>query len=316
MIKFPEISVVMSVFNGEKYLKAAIDSVLNQTFKDFEFIIINDGSTDNSLKIIESYNDERIVLLNQSNTGLSIALNNGIKISKGRYIARMDADDLCHNKRLEKQIAFLNSNTEYILIGSNAKVIDMKGEYVYSSNVPLTWNEIVNRFPESSFYHSSVMYTRAAFIGSGGYMEATSKLYSFEDSILWNKMKKIGMMANLKEELIYYRLTPDASTTKSSKDNKLINEILYEIINEGSLSGRNKERLIELKKSSTKNEKLYSYHIHLAKKYLWNNFERKKAIHNITKAIITNPFYLNTYFFLILSFFPKAIIYYIYKLKK
>lgn len=97
MINNPTISVVISVYNGEKYLSEAIESVLNQTYKDFEFIIINDGSTDNSLEIIKKYQnqDERIVLISRENKGLVSSLNEGIEKAKGKYIARMDADDIC-----------------------------------------------------------------------------------------------------------------------------------------------------------------------------------------------------------------------------
>ena len=94
MIPDPTISVVMSVFNGEKHLRQAIDSILDQTCSDFEFIIIDDGSTDHSAGIIKSYQDQRIILLQQANKGLSNALNKGISVAKGKYFARMDADDI------------------------------------------------------------------------------------------------------------------------------------------------------------------------------------------------------------------------------
>ena len=105
----PMISVVMPVYNAEKYLDEAIKSILVQTCKDFEFIIINDGSNDKSLEIIEKYNiqDERIVLINRENRGLIASLNEGIEKTKGRYIARMDADDISLPDRFEKQIEFL-----------------------------------------------------------------------------------------------------------------------------------------------------------------------------------------------------------------
>ena len=104
----PEVTVLMSVFNGEKYLRESIDSILNQTFSDFEFLIINDGSTDSSRKIILSYDDSRIILVdNNENSGLSKSLNIGIHRGQGEYIARQDADDVSHPKRLEKELQFL-----------------------------------------------------------------------------------------------------------------------------------------------------------------------------------------------------------------
>ena len=93
----------MAVYNSSQYIKPAIESILNQTLQDFELIIVNDGSTDNSLDIINSYRDERIILLNQENTGVAKARNNGVKISRSQYIAVQDSDDISYNYRLKKQ---------------------------------------------------------------------------------------------------------------------------------------------------------------------------------------------------------------------
>jgi glycosyltransferase involved in cell wall biosynthesis len=137
----PLISVVMPVYNAAQYLREAIDSILNQTFRDFEFIIINDGSTDRSLEIIQSYNDDRIRLINQKNTGLAKALNNGIAIAKSDFIARMDADDISIPERLTSQFSFLESNVDVVAVGSNAEVIDKEGNHVYCTAQPSTWSE-------------------------------------------------------------------------------------------------------------------------------------------------------------------------------
>src|SRR5580698_9685158 len=110
-INNPKVTVLMPVYNGEKYIKEALESILQQTFIDFEFLIINDGSTDNSVSIIKSFNDNRIRLIhNEKNSGLVYSLNKGIGLSNGEYIARMDCDDVSIPERLEKQVGFLNSN--------------------------------------------------------------------------------------------------------------------------------------------------------------------------------------------------------------
>lgn len=112
MNKTPDVSIIMAVFNGEEFIEDSIKSVLKQTFKNFEFIIVDDGSIDNSLKIIKSYQaiDSRIKIITQKNNGLAKSLNVGIKNSKGKYIARIDADDLCYECRLEKQYLFMENN--------------------------------------------------------------------------------------------------------------------------------------------------------------------------------------------------------------
>jgi glycosyltransferase involved in cell wall biosynthesis len=118
--KHPEISVVMSVYNGARFLRESIDSVLQQSFTNFEFIIVNDGSTDESLSIIKSFNDDRILLIeNEGNKGLIYSLNKGFSVAKGKYIARLDADDLCFSNRLSIQFEFMETHPEIGVVGSD-----------------------------------------------------------------------------------------------------------------------------------------------------------------------------------------------------
>ena len=131
MSKIPDISVLMPVFNSERYLKTAIESILNQTFQDFELIIVDDGSTDASENIIRSFESEKIFSYkNAGNIGLIATLNRGIDLCRGKYIARMDADDVSLPTRLEKQFNFLKKNPEYALVGSNAERIDDKNKHL------------------------------------------------------------------------------------------------------------------------------------------------------------------------------------------
>ena len=127
----PLVTVLMSVYNGEKYLERAIKSILNQTFKDFEFLIINDGSTDNSVKIIQSFNDLRLRLIhNESNIGLIKTLNKGLKLSNGKYIARMDCDDISLPKRLSIQASFMEKYPEIGVCGSWVKIIGLGKKFI------------------------------------------------------------------------------------------------------------------------------------------------------------------------------------------
>ena len=134
MHKIPGVSVIMSVFNGEDFLADAIKSVLNQTFTNFEFIIVDDGSNDSSLAIIQSFQelDSRIKIIVHKNQGLAKSLNIGIEHSIGKYIARIDADDLCYESRLEKQYAFMEENHAVDLIGSSVDVINEDGSITTS----------------------------------------------------------------------------------------------------------------------------------------------------------------------------------------
>ena len=136
----PSISVVMPVFNNEQYLKESIESVLRQTYDNYEFIIINDGSTDSSKKIIEKFkqDDDRIILLTQKNLGITKSLNRAIKYSNGDYIARMDADDICDPKRFELQIQHMKKNPNIDIVGSMVSLISKKGETIkFMNDLPI-----------------------------------------------------------------------------------------------------------------------------------------------------------------------------------
>ena len=116
----PKVTVLMPAYNAERYIADAISSVLEQTFADFELLIINDGSTDNTGRVIASFNDERIVLINQPNRGVSAALNVGLSHARAPNIARFDADDICYPDRLKIQYDFITSYPEYSIVGSAA----------------------------------------------------------------------------------------------------------------------------------------------------------------------------------------------------
>lgn len=297
----------MCAFNAEDTIEASIESLLKQTFSDFELIIINDGSADNTIRVIKRIRDPRIVLIEQENQGPSIARNNGIKISKGEYIAILDADDIALPTRLEKQIVFLNENEEYILVGSNAEVVDKNNEYVYTSNLPLSWEEIEKRFPFTSFYHSSVLFRKSVYKLCGGYY-IFDKLYIFEDSLLLNKMKEYGKMANLEEPLIKYRLMPDSASTKSGREAKVTDSIYKDIIANNGISEKNRILLKEIKLSTDKKERLFNYHVHLSKKYLWNNYSPWKARKNLVLSIKIRPLRISPFLLYLLTLFPQKIV--------
>ncbi|MGL4739215.1 MAG: glycosyltransferase family 2 protein [Sarcina sp.] len=214
-----KVSIVMSVFNGEKFLKEAIESILNQTFKNFEFLIINDGSTDQSLDILKSYSDERIKILdNSGNKGLIYSLNRGVKESQGEYIARMDADDISMPNRLEKQVEFLDENIDVNLVGSSIECI--------FEGIPLI-KKLVKAIPdyefikvkaifESTFYHPTVMFRKSII---EQYNLTYDERYKHaEDYGLWNNMMLRGKVSNLNEPLLNYRIVKTSVTRKANKD--------------------------------------------------------------------------------------------------
>lgn len=302
----------MPVYNAAQYLREAIDSILNQTFRDFEFIIINDGSTDRSLEIIQSYNDDRIRLINQKNTGLAKALNNGIAIAKSDFIARMDADDISIPERLTSQFSFLESNVDVVAVGSNAEVIDKEGNHVYCTAQPSTWSEIKKVLPNTPFIHPSVMFRKEITDNIGFYPD----IQTLEDPIFFSKMSKLGMLVNLKAILLKYRIVPSAMSRKSKFVAKKAHLILNEFIKHGKIPKEDIDELKSLRQKDTMLKKQYYYHLYLAKKYLWNNYQPKAARKNLQAAIKIRPACTFPYLLFAASFLPGKCISYLYKALK
>ncbi len=203
----------MSVYNSEKYLQEAVDSILNQTFKDFEFIIINDGSTDRTKEILESYQDHRIILINQENMGLTKSLNKGISLAKGEYIARQDADDISLPERLEKQLEFLERYNNITLLGTAVKIIDEKGIYIHTRKYPIDYSSI-RKFikKDNPFSHGSVMFRRKCFLEMGGYREI---FFIAQDYDLWLRFAEKYEVANLSTPLYIRRFNPLSISLKN-----------------------------------------------------------------------------------------------------
>ena len=143
-VKEPRVSVLTSVYNGERYLRESVESILNQTFPDFEFVIVDDGSTDRTFEILSSYNDPRIVLLqNSSNLGLIGSLNRGLEVCRAPLIARHDADDFSHLDRISRQLDFMENHLDVAVLGTQMQVIDEKGRDLYFYDVPCSHSLIV-----------------------------------------------------------------------------------------------------------------------------------------------------------------------------
>lgn len=201
----PTISVIMPVYNGEKYLCEAIDSILNQTYQDFEFIIINDGSTDNSENIIQSYKDKRIVYLNnEKNSGICVTLNKGLDIAKGKYIARMDCDDISFPKRLETQVRYMEKFPQTAVVGSDIIVFGEDIEDHYFSNPHTPEMCKVGLLFNSSLAHPTVMIRKSVIDNHHLYYKDAYR--GREDFELWWQISKIADITNIKEPLLKYRI--------------------------------------------------------------------------------------------------------------
>ena len=211
------ISVIMPVYNSVKYLSESIESVLNQTFSDFEFIIVNDGSTDSTKDILEKYSrlDARISIIEQQNMGIVASLNNAICRAKGQYIARMDSDDISHRNRLQLQFQYIDEN-KLDVIGSHYYEIDENGELLGLRLVPILMEIIdICLFTSVPFAHPSVM-IRRKFLEDHHIQYGKDGYHFAEDLALWMKMHELGAkFGNLNEIVFSYRvLNNSLSRTK------------------------------------------------------------------------------------------------------
>lgn len=207
----PEISVLMSVYNGEKWLRDSIESVLSQSEEDFEFIIINDGSTDGTAGILDSYRDKRLIIKKQKNVGLTKSLNVGLSVARGKFIARIDADDICMPDRFNKQKIFLIENPDVVLVGSNAILIDESNNDIGYTEYPTSHDSLMERLKnfQPVFPHSSIFFRRDIIAGEGGYNPHFARS---QDSELYLRLSRKYSLAGLNQFLVKLRLNNDSLT--------------------------------------------------------------------------------------------------------
>lgn len=237
----PKISVIMSNYNGERYLEEAIKSILNQTFKDFEFIIIDDGSSDNSIEIIKRYkrNYKQIkLLINKQNLGIVKSLNRGLKIAKGKYIARMDSDDISLKERLKIEYDYLERNKDIFLVGSSYIVIKDDGgilfevKHFYSKELvkKKLLKKCIIAHPTVMFHNDKKWYYR-------------EKAVYCEDYDLWLRLLQKGKnLVILKELLLKYRIRRDSICNSKIKQQRLFTQEILKWnknLSSGKLEGYN-----------------------------------------------------------------------------
>ncbi|MEO6436360.1 MAG: glycosyltransferase [Tepidisphaeraceae bacterium] len=205
--QLPAISVVMPVFNTERYVGYAVQSVLAQTFEDFEFIILDDGSTDSSVHIIQEYaeNDDRVRFFPLEHQGYVSLLRRGLNHCRGEFVARMDSDDISTPDRFEKQIAFLRGSPEHVAVGSRVALIDPFGSEFEKPTHKTVHAEIEAELLKGvgwAMVHPSVMMRRDALMKVGGYRE---DLAVSEDLDLFLRLAEVGKLTNLPDVLLHYR---------------------------------------------------------------------------------------------------------------
>lgn len=229
--RVPRVSVVMSAYNNADYIESAVNSILWQSFRDFEFIIIGDGSTDGTGELLEQLADTdcRIKLIRRENKGLTVSLNEALSLARGEFIARMDSDDLAVRERFEKQVAFLDSHPDCVLVGTKVMLIDpldveiVEGEFHQGHE---NLDAALLKGNGAAIYHPSVMIRKSALDRVGGYVP---KYNGAEDVELFLRLAEIGRLENLDEILLKYRRHP-ASVNHTKHDRQF--QLMIELLNE------------------------------------------------------------------------------------
>ncbi len=303
----PAITVLMPAYNAAPYIAEAIESVLAQTFKLFELLIINDGSTDETAAIIAQFTDPRIRVISRENKGLIASLNEGLAAARAPLVARFDADDWCLPNRLEVQFAFLQQHPECVLVASDVVYTDVAGTPVVQLNAGgYTDAEIRARFFRACpFFHPTVLFRKAVILAAGGYPAGA---LTFEDWLLWKAVLEKGKVAVLPQVLVHMRLNPASVTVDEKWRGPAFSKIRQQALERGAVLPEEARRLEEIVASqNNKTFKEAAYHVLVGKKFLWNNPDSRQARYNFGQALRRYPFKASLYAFWSLSFLPAGV---------
>lgn len=220
--KKPRVSVVLCTYNNESSIRQSVDSILNQTFEDFEFIIWDDGSSDKTANLVKSYCDNRIHYYYHENTGLGEALRMACNEACGKYIVRMDADDISYPNRIEEEVKYMDQHPDCILLSSAVDYMDEKGELIGRS-FPYTWNQILQRVIKTNnpFVHPASIFRKDAYLESKGYPGTRC----FQDRILFRDLAKKGKIHNLRKPLLKYRFLSESVSHSLGKYASILHEM-------------------------------------------------------------------------------------------
>jgi len=296
----------MPACNAGKYIAEAIRSVLDQSFKNYELLIVDDGSMDDTLTVIRQFRDTRIKLLCKEKEGISAALNAGLRMARGTYIARFDADDICMPHRLERQVLFLDGHPAYLVVGSDAEYISENGEHLFHFKCAgHTHREIIgNLYRHCPVIHSAAMYRKEAILRVGGY---SRHAHNFEDHLLWVQLLKTGKCCNLPEPLLKVRINPHSVTIDERWRGRRFRQLKQGILERGTITQEEGNELQNIiMRQDNKKIKEGAYHALCGKKLLAENYRPAKARWHVKRSIYANPFRLDNYILLSVSFLPAA----------
>lgn len=299
----PVVTIVMCCYNSEQYIRETIDSVLGQSFEDFEFLIWNDGSTDSTEEIVKSYNDKRIRYYYHENTGIGVARSLATSKARGQYVAVIDSDDICLPDRLQKEYDFLESHSKYVLVSSQMIYINEIGEEIGYSYSVLLDCVIRRKMSENSVIsHSGCMYRKSIYDKVGGY----SGIVLGEDHVLFSRMMKFGKAYILPYPLVKYRIR-SMSLMHSVKNNnympilcafrrKMINDV---VISDDDVATYNRLYLLSRKTLNSPDQSSSPQEYKSVENALFLKIQPLFGEHNAKKMIVLakNVLFVLYYFF-------------------
>ncbi|MBD2022176.1 glycosyltransferase family 2 protein [Leptolyngbya sp. FACHB-36] len=298
----PPVSVLLPAYNSQRYVAETVESILAQTMSDFELIIIDDGSTDDTLKILQQYaaKDSRIRLSSHENQGVSRTRNQLLAQAQGEIIAVMDADDVALPDRFARQLEFLQTHPEVVCVGAAHEVIDEEGRLLTCLILPEDDAEIQRQAlaGHGSICHPCAMIRRSALLQVGGYDE---RLLSAHDLDLWLKLGEVGQLANLKDVLMRYRINTQSVSAKNPKEQRDEARMACE----WAWQRRNIEGRFEAAEPWRPSDDRASRH-QFTLQYAWWAFyshRRGTALHYILRAIRLKPFAIENWQLLLCNTF-------------
>lgn len=304
MDKLPLVSVLMPAYNASKFIKQAIDSILNQTYQNIELLIADDASKDNTRTIIDSYHDKRIKRFHQDvNQGYLKTWNRLIAKAKGDFITFQDADDFSAPERIELQLKAFSNYSELGACGTNFIQVSEKGEEIKRSNYLLDYNDIKNAVPDFQIVGSSLMIKREVYEAVGGYHEFFDRIGVEDYYWTWLIMEKFQLM-NLKESLYYYRINTNSVTSNLVSEPKKVFslEICQSLIesrkNTGTdlLESGKEDELINTLNGKVRffKENPVDYYYHIARRRFYEG-RKKEALKLMLKVCLQSPLKLKYY---------------------
>ena len=302
-----KISVLMPCFNNGRFLKNAVKSILDQSFREFEFIIINDGSSDNTDEIIKTFDDQRIKYVKKEHTGLADTLNYGLKIVNTDLVVRMDGDDIANTMKLEVQYKFLNRYKNYDVIGTNINIINSNNRILYRIRYPESDQEIKNQLLVNSVLpHPAVLIKRNLFDRIGYYDNIDGKIIDYD---LWLRAINIGKFYNIQEFLYSYR-KHNQSLTGSIKSVFSARKKTYKLMEDFVSSGRLDGIVSESQRKILNIKFLIRYSPFIEVRKIFKNNYLRCYQKFIFSSISLLPFYLRYLYF---YFNPKLRLLYIFQ---